>query len=117
MSDLFGGALNFFGADPTPTQADPPLPTPTIGMNNMDPMAQYQQDPGSPKNSGGASSPNTEFHPGDHIEVWSKSLNNWCPGIVEHLEGPMVNVKFRAPNGNYLTKGVPRGHGELRLIK
>jgi diadenosine tetraphosphatase ApaH/serine/threonine PP2A family protein phosphatase len=58
-----------------------------------------------------------QFHVGDEIEVWSKSLNTFCPGVVERLEGPMVHVKFKSPTGEFLTKAVPAGHPELKLVR
>merc|ERR1719162_1581750 len=87
MPDFMGVPLPAYSSDPMPS-AIPPMP---FGQAEVAQVAL----PGN-------RTPPEGFQPGDHIEVWSKSLNNWCPGVVEYLEGYMVYVKFRAPSGHFL---------------
>jgi len=80
-------------------------------------MMGYGQAP--PPDYGQAPPPDSgsgNYRIGDPIEVWSKSLGVWCRGQVEGIDGPMVNVKFMAPNGSFFSKGVPDGHEQLRHL-
>jgi len=55
------------------------------------------------------------YNPGEAVEVWSASLQTWCPGVVERTEAGMALVAFRSPvDGQPLTKGVLMTSGDMR---
>jgi len=54
------------------------------------------------------------YEVGARVEVWSKGAQAWCPATVDHLEGPMVFVKYRIPTGATMMKGIPYFHSTIR---
>jgi hypothetical protein len=93
----------------------------------LSPGARGQQSPLSP---GGAQSSSllAGFSPlapaavatykvGDELEIWSSSQNSWCRGKVFKAEGEWVHVAYKGPGGEPMTKLMPNGHEELRLVE
>jgi len=52
---------------------------------------------------------------GDDVEMWSTSQNAWCRGRVEKAEGDWINISYKGPGGQPMTKLMPNGHEELRF--
>jgi hypothetical protein len=53
----------------------------------------------------------------DRCQVWSKSNNAWCRGVVMGQDGPMIRVEFTTVDGNVFSKSLPVGCEDLRIEK
>jgi len=62
--------------------------------------------------------PNGYYNVGDMVEVFSNSLQVWCPGHIEGTKGPMVIVAFQVPGsrGEVARKELPAKHMDLRRV-
>jgi hypothetical protein len=61
--------------------------------------------------------PAKELKPGDWCEIWSATHSSWCKAKVMRVDGQMVQVKYRNPTGEMMSKGVPYGHAYLRYAE
>lgn len=89
---------------------------PTVsGMGTYnDPVGSYRASDMTPP-MGTSVSNSSSYKVGDHIEVWSKTHQTWCRGIVEGLEdGGLVNLKYSVPDGSSMTKLMPVSHEHVR---
>lgn len=57
-----------------------------------------------------------EIYANANIEVFSRQYNSWCPGVIDEYDGPMVKLRYVAPDGSCFAKATPKGHPELRSL-
>jgi len=98
---------------------------PCDGKGAEDKIVEYTEDEGSSeKERGGKGNEEPRdsagvLSVGDWVEVFSKSQNAWCLGLVTWRESDDVNVVFQLPGAKseqWVEKRLPPGCGELRRM-
>jgi len=51
------------------------------------------------------------------VEVWSKTHDQWCKGLVRKMKGSQANVEYILPSGGLARKELSIDHRELRLLQ
>jgi len=97
-------ACNRNSLPPPAGRAEAGYPDPTASYMAADAMSHM----------GASSGTSYSYKVGENIEVWSKTHQAWCRGIVESLEDGLVNLKYTVPDGSSMTKLMPNGHEQLR---
>jgi hypothetical protein len=55
---------------------------------------------------------------GDSVEVWSSTVQTWCPGVIQKRDATgLLQAEFTVPDGRSIQKSLPPNHPEIRLLK
>jgi len=53
-------------------------------------------------------------HVGDSVEIWSNTTNRFLPGKVDRIDGLLIYVVYKYPDGREAQKPVQAGHAHIR---
>mmetsp|Transcript_2463 Transcript_2463/g.5324 ORF Transcript_2463/g.5324 Transcript_2463/m.5324 type:complete len:1220 (-) Transcript_2463:89-3748(-) len=107
-----------------PTGHGPGSGPPTASIVASDPRLAQQRKTaagsappalgGQPGGSSSSSSSAGAMRVGDGVEIWSDSQGKWLHGTVDRVDGLIIHVSYRYPDGKLVSKALPAGHKDLR---